>query len=336
MSWLGVDIGGANLKVADGQDFASSVPFPLWKQPEQLEGALRELLAAAPDHDNIAVTITGELADCYQTKAEGITAIVDAMTAASERSECFFYQTTGSLVSADEAKASPLLTAASNWHALASLAGRVAPSGHALLIDIGSTTSDIIPLRDGQPIALGSNDPERLRYRELVYTGVQRSPICALVDSLRWQGHECPVAQELFATTKDAYLLLGNLPEDEYDTTTADGRPATQDAAHDRMARSICADRTMFTAADAKTAADTVVEAQMVLLAQAIAHVIDHNAEPQTVVLSGEGEFLAVRVLDYLGLAKPRISLAKEYGEAASWCGPAYALATLADELVKP
>ncbi len=335
MSWLGIDIGGANLKVANATGYAASRAFPLWKHPDQLAGELATLLEATPTAENIAVTITGELADCYSTKVEGITSIVDAMTAAAGDLPCAFYQTTGDLVGAEEAKSTPFLTAASNWHALARLAGRIAPSGFSLLVDLGSTTCDIIPIADGKPVAYGTNDPERLAHRELVYTGVTRSPLCALVDSLPWRELDCSIAQEVFATTYDAYLLLGDMPEAPEDTNTADGRPATLEAAHDRLARSICADRTLLTLAEAKTAADMVREAQTVLLAQAIAHVIDRHEEPTTIVVSGQGEFLTRQVIDYLGLSAPVVSLSEKYGDTASWCGPAFALATLAEELVK-
>ena len=69
---------------------------------------------------------------------------------------------------------SPLLAAASNWHALARFAGRYVPRGTGLLVDIGSTTCDIIPLVDGEPASGGRTDPEpaadrphRIKYRQL-------------------------------------------------------------------------------------------------------------------------------------------------------------------------
>src|SRR5262249_27130143 len=141
-------------------------------------------------------------------------------------------------------------------------AGRFAPRGPALLIDIGSTTSDIIPLRDGVPVPQGLTDPERLATGELVYTGVQRSPICALIAEAPWRGATCGVAQELFATTWDAYLMLGDLPEEPGDEATADGRPATKACAHDRLARMICADRSLFDEQDAVAMSGAVRDAQ--------------------------------------------------------------------------
>ena len=48
MNMLGLDIGGANLKLADGLGYAQSIPFPLWQQPEQLPSALAQMLTQAP------------------------------------------------------------------------------------------------------------------------------------------------------------------------------------------------------------------------------------------------------------------------------------------------
>src|SRR5262249_19107113 len=124
--------------------------------------------------------------------------------------------------------------AAANWLALATFAGRFAPEGPALLLDIGSTTTDIVPLLNGKPIPRGRTDPERLRFHELIYTGVRRTPLCALLRP--------EVAAELLGTTLDAKLVLDAIAEDENDCDTADGRPTTKAAAHARLARMICAD----------------------------------------------------------------------------------------------
>ena len=72
MTWLALDIGGANLKAANGLKYARSVPFPLWRTPERLPEALRSLLASGPPFEQLAVTMTGELADCFPSKADGV------------------------------------------------------------------------------------------------------------------------------------------------------------------------------------------------------------------------------------------------------------------------
>ncbi|HEX5497862.1 MAG TPA: hydantoinase/oxoprolinase family protein, partial [Thermomicrobiales bacterium] len=290
MRILALDIGGANLKAADGLGFAVSHCFPLWQKPAELTEALRRLIAESPAADRLAVTMTGELADCFATKAEGVEAILSAAAGAAEGREISAYLTDGSFVPPREAVERPWLAAASNWHALACFAGRYVPEGCGLLIDVGSTTCDAIPLADGRPVSVGATDVDRLAAGELIYTGVVRSPICAVAPALPWRGKQVPTAHELFATTGDAYLMLGDLAEEPQNHRTADGRPATKAAACDRLARSICADRTMFDETDARVAATAVARAQLAKVAIAVQAVLRRlPSPPGTVVISGQG-----------------------------------------------
>jgi hypothetical protein len=190
----------------------------------------------------------------------------------------------------------------------------------------------MIPVKNGIPAALGRTDPERLASGELVYTGVVRSPVCALVSELPWRGGNCPTAQELFATALDAWLMLGEIPEDATNTATADGRPATREYAHDRLARSICADREMFTLSDALAAAEAVAAAQTRLVFKALGRVIERSGTPRAVVVSGEGEFLARRALANMPLRPDLISLRDCLGPKQSQAATAHALAVLASD----
>lgn len=333
MKWLALDIGGANLKSADGQGFAASRHFPLWQQSARLPEALRTVIAEAPPSDHLAVTMTGELADCYRTKTEGVLQILAAVEAAADQRHTRVYLTDGRLVTPAVARSMPNLVAASNWHALASFAGRYARRGQGLMIDIGSTTCDLIPLADGQPQAVGKTDPERLLSGELVYSGVERSPICAVTPMLPWRDQACPVAHELFATTLDAYLLLGDVAENAKFKFTSDNRPATREFAQDRMARMLCADHTSFSSEDATEAAKAVRDAQLELMGAALTKVIARQASPPTtIVISGRGEFLARRLIAKLKVTAAVISLNDELGSQVSRCAPAHALAVLASE----
>jgi probable H4MPT-linked C1 transfer pathway protein len=333
MTCLAIDIGGANLKAADGCGYAASRPFAIWRHPEQLAAELTQLLEAPPLSDSLAVTMTAELADCFETKAEGVRQILDAVQAATFGRTICVYQVDGQLVGVEEARKTPLLAAASNWHALAAYANRYVAAWPALLIDLGSTTADVIPLDSSGPIAGGLNDSERLANGELVYTGVERTPLCALVRSLPWQGHDCPVAAELFATAADAYLMLGELPEEPENCDTADGRSRTWPHALARLARMVCADADSFTAQDARQAAATVREAQLELIQAAVEKVVTRmGAPPKTVITSGHGEFLLRHLLARLPWHADVLSLTEELGPAVSRCAPAHALAVLARE----
>ncbi|MFO0869449.1 MAG: hydantoinase/oxoprolinase family protein [Pirellulales bacterium] len=334
MNWLAIDIGGANLKVADGLGYAASYPFPLWKFPERLAQQLGHAIAEAPRAERLAITMTGELADCYASRREGVEKILDAVEEAAAGRSIVVYLVTGEMVAPQAARRNPLLAAASNWHALAAFAGRFVPHQTALLIDAGSTTCDVIPLVDGRPAARGRTDTERLLHQELVYTGVERSPVCALVSHLPYGQQNCAVAQELFATARDAYLLLGELPEQPADRNTADGRPATRDAARTRLARMVCADVDEFTWEDARRAAVAIQAAQVERLGAAVRWVAAALPQPpSSVVLVGQGEFLIRAALDTLPWKGVTVSLEQLAGDLVSRCGPAHALAVLSREV---
>lgn len=333
MSCLGLDIGGANLKAADGRGWARSVPFALWRDPDGLTGALNALVSSAPSAEMLVVTMTGELCDAFRTKADGVRHILTAVDRVAGPREISVYLVDGRFVSVDEACRSPNSAAASNWHALARFACRYLDRQAGLLIDVGSTTTDIVPLVDGQRCPHGLDDTARLVAGELVYTGVGRTPICAVTRSLPWRGASCPVAAELFATTADAYVLLGQLPEDPKATWTADGRPLTIEFARERMARMICADGTQFGHEDAQAAAEHVKEKQLAQLREAVGRVTAAMpAEPTGFVLSGKGEFLARDTLRALGHEGRTVSLTAELGSEASRSAPAHALAVLGRE----
>ncbi len=324
---LGLDIGGANLKAAHSDGRARSVPFALWKDPSRLPDALRPLIAEMAPADVLAVTMTGELCDCFASKRQGVLAILEAVTAAAGQTPVRVWGNDGRFVDPTTARATPLQAAAANWLALATFAGRYAPTGPALLIDIGSTTTDVVPLLDGRPVPKGRSDPERLRSSELVYTGVRRTPLCAVLGG---QG-----AAELFATTLDAYLHLGTIPEDPADQNTADGRPATRAAAEARLARMLCADLETSTADERRRLAERVLLRQVMALEFAFKTVASRlPALPQTILLAGEGEFLARAALEHQKDIPPchAVVLSDVLGAAISRSACAYAVAMLAAE----
>jgi probable H4MPT-linked C1 transfer pathway protein len=333
MRFLGIDVGGANLKAADGLGYAEAASFALWKHSQRLAHELRTRIAHAPASDHLVVTMTGELADCFSTKAEGVVRILDAVEEAADGRHTRVYLSDGVMVTPQVAKSRPLQAAAANWHALARFATRYARRELALLIDVGSTTCDIIPLDHGKPAARGTTDTERLVSGELLYTGIERSPVCAVAEEVPFRGQTCPLVHELFATMRDAYMILGQLPEDNLDDLTADGRPADKPNARARLARMIGADSESFNHRDAVALAQALAEAQARRLAATIKRVIANlPASPTAFVLSGHGEFLAVRAIELMAESRRIVSLSHELGPRVSRCAPAHALAVLARE----
>jgi len=337
---LGLDIGGANLKSADLAGNVRSIPFPMWTQHRELADVLPSMSAtAAPNL--VGLTMTAELADCFDSKGAGVKWVIDCVRQAFPKSAVRVWLTTGEFAEPDDAADLPELVAAANWHALATWAGRAVPDGPAILMDIGSTTTDLIPLLDGTPLPTGLTDVERLRSAELVYTGVRRTPLCAVRQSIVLNNSHIPLAAELFATTLDVYLLQGVVNEDPDSSDTADGAPATIEHAHRRIARMTCCDTSELSLTTAREIARQFAATQQQQLMEALSRVlaVQHDRlttvgradESPQMILSGSGGFLAQRVATQCGLndvVSLRDSGSFEIAEAAC----AFAMARLVFE----
>ena len=110
-SVLGLDIGGANLKAAHSGGTAYLHPFELWKNPAGLAKALGELLQGLPPFDLLAVTMTGELCDCFETRRQGVQAILDAVEAVRGSWPTRVWRNDGQLVEVRCAEARMAVTA---------------------------------------------------------------------------------------------------------------------------------------------------------------------------------------------------------------------------------
>ncbi len=315
---LGLDIGGANTKAAtsDGR-FTYSAYLPLWKGCD-LEGTLRDIRQKAGPVDAVGATITGELADCFASKKEGVERISAAIKLVFP--EAVFYGNDGNFYSAI---ASPGLIAAANWSASARLIG----SAHknVLFIDVGSTTSDIIPVVNGVPEA-GLTDFERLSRGELVYTGALRTNVAALLRTVTLNGRAVRTSSELFAITGDVNLLLGNISEEDYTCDTPDGGSKDTGGAARRLARVVCCDPGELSREDITELARQAYGRQVDDLKEGIGQVAGRHGIKSAIVC-GAGDFIAKAALQRLGL--PFAGVAAGNGTRVSRVFPAYAVARL-------
>src|SRR3954451_16922343 len=242
---LAVDIGGANVKAAwlRGTSLRTvSRPFEVWRDRRALGGVLREVAAevAAGPADAVAITRNAELSDAFRTKREGVAFVLDAAGDALGDRPLSVLTTAGELVSVEAARTRPWDVAAANWVATAVAVAGAHPD--ALLVDVGSTTTDIVPIAAGRVAASARTDLERLLGGELVYPGVLRTSLAAIAPHVPVRGGWCPVSSECFAISADVHLVLGRLAPEAYDCPTPDGRAATVAFARERIARLVCAD----------------------------------------------------------------------------------------------
>lgn len=366
VSAIGLDVGGANLKAAvvrvDFEEetlarevstpWATSMPFPLWRHPDRLMSAIEQLLAACPPEYAGApwgVTMTGELADCFPDKATGVRAIVDAVSAAAGTRQVRFWSTQCQWMNDVAAKSDPVSVAASNWHGLACCLGSTFDQEgvrdafgeyvgwtSALLVDVGSTTTDLIPFNRAGVLTNARTDLDRLCSGQLVYTGVRRTPLAAVSSEVPLRIGVVPVASELFATTLDVGLMTGMIPENATDCETADGRPATREFASDRIARMLCCDRTELSPDEIRSLAEHWLVAQKRQIVRALERQRKNGlAWPEVVVVSGEGAWLARQVVgDWYAAAGQRglpttISLAELISPEAASAACAWAMGRL-------
>lgn len=333
---IGWDIGGAHLKAVllDVEDVAQSVyqlACPLWKGLHELEQAMTEIWQSIQQPDALsAVTMTGELVDLFPNRQVGVCEIAKVVNRLLG-GRVSFYAGDAGWVSFDAIAAHAHAIASMNWLASAQYLSQF--TGKALLIDMGSTTTDIIPLDKSKMSALGRTDAQRMSNHALVYTGVVRTPLMALGPTISFRAHTYYLAAEYFATTADVYRLLNQLPEGADLADTADGKGKTPAETARRIARMVGYDMEDYPMSDWVDLANTFKKQQKTLMMQAVKSHVDQDIMP--IIAVGIGAFLCKEVAEDLGL--PMISIT-EYIQAkdvhTQWqaihCFPAYAVARLA------
>lgn len=272
--------------------------------------------------------MSAELCDCFTTKREGVVFVLDAVSRAAKGRPVSVWTVPDGLLPVEEARRKPLACAAANWHALASYVALQLVEGKSLLIDMGSTTTDLIPLEHGRPAAEEHGDTSRLRAGTLVYLGATRTPLMALGPQIVWRGSEYGVMNELFATTGDMHVLIRALPEDPDWADTPDGRPLTEQACATRVVRMIGGDLDTMCIEDAKGLAGVFSEMFEQRIKDALRRVI-RGHEPTRVVLSGSGALQLQRAVEAALPGVPRVMLSDLIGELNSAAGCAYALTQL-------
>jgi probable H4MPT-linked C1 transfer pathway protein len=336
---VGWDIGGAHVKAAlalrrtDGRYSIRSAirPFEVWRAPDDLPGVLRRVaedLGVGPD-EPVGVTMTAELSDVFRTKREGVLSVLDAVGQALAGHRIHVLGVDGVLVELDAARRRPLDFAAANWVASAMFVAH--RQRECILVDVGSTTTDIIPIRAGRIVCRGRTDPERLTSGELVYTGALRTNPNTLGGSAPLRGHACRVAAENFASMADVYVLLGDVSEEAYSCPTADGREKSCEDAADRLARTVCADGEMLTREEIVGLARWYAESQVRRVCDALSQVISRvdDVRDAPLVAVGVGAFIAAEAGRRLGLAAMHPEGLRESGGDAL---PAAAVAWLVAE----
>lgn len=243
MMTIGWDIGGAHLKAAaalEGTIVATfHIAMPLWLGLDRLEDALAQVLRQLPKPRRHAVTMTGELCDLFPSRREGVRQILACLRTKTWPDPIVVFQRPGKLIpleAIDPGRDWPEIASA-NWLAAAHFLARHVQE--ALLVDLGSTTTDLLPIRDHRAAFRGRDDFERLASGELLYLGVGRTPLAVLADQVPFRGERVSVMNEGFATAADIFRLTGELAPHVDQYPTADGGPKDRVGSARRLARMI-------------------------------------------------------------------------------------------------
>ena len=317
---LALDVGGANIKAAVVKVGvphtllgAYTYYFPIWKLgKEKLGDALDKVNRLLGLRCNVVgLTMTAELSDAYQTKREGVEHIVDTVQKVYQGKPIYVLNTDCSFFDPEASVKAPLEVAGANWVATAWLAGKLL--NNCIMIDVGSTTTDIIPVLRGRVAAKGKTDLERLQNSELVYTGALRTNLAALTRRVPVNGVSTPVSAEYFASTGDVHLILKHISEDEFTVETADGRGKSVDEAYARLARIVCADVEMLSKEALDKIARYLYTVQLKQITDALKKVLSkleaRDIEVKSCLTLGIGRrFLAKPAAAKLGLRAYEIS----------------------------
>ena len=341
---IGWDIGGAHVKasrldrgqIVDVGQWAA----PLWKGLDHLDRAIVQAFGrwgGLSGHDH-AITMTAEMIDLFPDRQSGVASLVARLGERLGERVRFFAAGHGWLASAQAAKHWRSIASA-NWLASARCVAR--RHSDAIFIDVGSTTTDIVPVASTSLRADDHGDAARLARRELIYVGVARTPLCALADRIRFGEQEFNVMNELFATTADVYGLTGELDPAHDQHPAADGGAKDDKGRQTRLARMIGHDRQQADARQWRAFALQWRDKAETLIGASLDALLARRSEaPGLIVGAGCGLFVAHRLALRRGIEfLPFHRLFDTDPRHAGWldtCAPSAAIASLYAEEVRP
>ena len=336
-SVIGWDIGGAHVKAARAEAGRIVAVAQIACAPHSgladLERALRAAAAIVGSAARHGVSMTAELSDAFENREVGVMSVAAIFSREIAATEPLFYAGARGFVARAALRDHAREIASANWRASAELVAR--GLSDALFVDMGSTTTDLVPIKDGAIAACGTSDAERLAFGELVYTGFTRGNPLDGVTLAPVNGRWAALAHEAFATMADVRRALGDIAEDADLSPTADGRDKSAAASNARLARLAGCDAADISAAAARAFAEFLARAQLRRIEDQIALLESRGAflRDAPIVGAGAGRRAAQRLAHLRGGAfvdmEALIPATPDMKAAAATCAPAAAAALL-------
>ncbi len=304
---MGWDIGGAHLKAAvanrAGLVQVYCVATPVWQGVEVIERAINDLSAQWSDITEHRVTMTAELADIFPNRDDGVRQLIELVQRCLGHDPVRYLDADTGLCDPAGAAADPHRIASANW--LASVRLVASQFERGVIVDVGTTTTDVTCFADGSIAGCARSDLQRSREQTLLYLGVVRTPVCAWVDEIAFAGHRQGIAAELFANAADVYRILGRLPEHADQGASCDGRGKSWEQSCDRIARMLLTDRASHDRHQWLDVCGQMAEQQASKIEQAIVcQLRRHGWPPQSTALvgAGVGRFVLAPIAEQLGM----------------------------------
>ncbi len=235
--YIGIDIGGAHLKLTGlcrnkKIIFSNQIKCPVWKGINVLENQLKSFKKI--NQDSIAgITMTAELCDNFENREQGAKKIKKLLKKLNFKK--FFLTNKKKKRFQRNPQNSKIISM--NWLSTADFVAQ--KISNCLIIDFGSTTTDLILIKNKKCLNKHFDDFSRLNNYELIYTGLTRTPIMSINNYVKINEKKINIIPELFSNTSDLYRVLKKLPKEVDQYETLDGRSKSIINSYKRLSRNL-------------------------------------------------------------------------------------------------
>ena len=210
VSHLGIDIGGAHLKVV-GVNTRNKVVFvdyeicTIWEGIEKLQAKFRNINSIIKNNSvKCGITMSGEMCDNFINRLRGAKTLIKECN--NLKFDNFFYVSSKEVFTKKPIYKQLISL---NWHSIGRFLENKIQS--CIAVDFGSTTTDFICIKNKKIVNKFSDDYSRINNAELLYTGFTRTPIFGVANQIDYKKEKIKIIPEFFSNTSDVYRVLGKL-----------------------------------------------------------------------------------------------------------------------------
>ena len=291
--YLGWDIGGANTKVCVFDNNFKIIDLhtkniKVWNNFSDMK-VFFKYISNIYDSFEIynLVTITAESCDNFKNRKHGMTEILSNCSNYI-KGNILFFTNIDKYVDFETAIKSPERLFSTNWILTSKFLNK--KKDIDLIIDIGSTTTDII--FKNMNIQDNINDHMRLSNKTLLYLGVIRTPLSMMADNINYNGQDISLVNEVFATTGDIFNINNDIDFSALDYLGSDNLQFTKKNSFIRLARIIGLDYTDYQEEHLNEVAKNFKKLFISKIIDNIRSIFSNNINDFTISSIGEGGFL--------------------------------------------